>query len=639
MLPPVSLPTRALSLSPLALILAGSTAASAQPSATLMVEMRDKVKLATDIYLPSSGGPFPAVLMRTPYGKAGQQALGDGLRDIGIAMVVQDTRGRFDSEGEDCVFRCDGDGELKDGYDTVQWLATKPEFDGHLVSYGGSALGIVQYMNASATPPALDAMWVQVATPSLYDHGMFQDGVFRKELMEMWLQNQGSASFLQEIASHPAGDPFWAPVQTAGSFGDVQVPAVHLGGWYDIFTQGTIDAFVGYQHHGGEGAKGKQKLIIGPWTHGGMGATQQGELNYPANAAQPTPKIDDLLSLWLGHYLGVVPNQAGIDAMPAVSYYVMGDVTDPSAPGNLWRTSDDWPVPASPSRWYLYPTESLSRACPSEGDLKTGYKYDPADPSPTVGGANLNIPAGPMDQSPVEKRQDIALFSSDILSSPVEVTGRVKTHLFVSIDAPDTDLIVRLTDVYPDQRSMLVADGAVRLSARGGNGTHQPVAVGQIVEAVVDLWSTSIVFNKGHRIRISLTSSNSPRFWPNPNDGTSYGQQAQPRPVQVTVHHSAAYPSFLELPDPMMGPVETCGADAGGDAGATGAGTGGAGFDASVSDDAASSGAAGAAGSSSGTWSDDEDSGCGCTTKPAQSAGWLALLSVVVGVVVRRRRT
>lgn len=625
----------------LALVIAASNGAHAQPTATVMVEMRDKVKLATDVYLPSGGGPFPAVMMRTPYGKAGQQALGDGLRDIGIAMIVQDMRGRFDSEGVDCVFRCDGDGDLKDGYDTVQWLATKPEFNGHLVTYGGSALGIVQYLNASASPPALDAMWVQVATPTLYDHGFFLDGVFRKELMEKWLENQGSAFFLQEIVNHPAGDPFWTPIQTSSSFADVQVPAVHLGGWYDIFTQGTIDAFVGYQHQGGSGAKGKQKLIVGPWTHGGMGSTKQGDLTYPDNAAQPDPTINDLLSLWLGHYLGVVPNQAGIDAMPAVLYYVMGDVTDSASPGNQWRTADDWPVPASPSRWYLHPSAALSRACPSDGNLETGYQYNPSDPSPTIGGSNLNIPAGPMDQSPVEQRKDIVLFTSDILSSPVEVTGRVKAHLFVSIDAPDTDVVVRLTDVYPDQRSMLVADGAVRLAARGGNGTHQPVAVGEIVEAIVDLWSTSLVFNKGHRIRISVTSSNSPRFWPNPNDGTSYGQQSQPRPVQVTLHHSAAHPSFIELPDPTLAPVESCVVDAGIDAdsgGAAGAGTGGAASDASVPADASAAGAAGRAGGNPGDWEDD-GGGCGCRMREAGNSQWLWLLAALIGVLPRRRGT
>ncbi len=643
--------TLVLRILPLIAAASYSAPAAAAPDGTVMVEMRDAVKLATDFYVPSGAGPFPAVLIRTPYGKSAMDSIGDGLRGVGIATIVQDLRGRFASEGTDCVFRCDGDGDLKDGYDTMAWLATLPAFDGHLVTWGGSALGIVQYMAASATPPALDAMWVAVGTPSVYEHAFYQGGAFRKELMENWLQGQGSSFFLQEVKDHPAGDPFWNAVQTAPDFGDVKVPAVHEGGWYDIFAQGTIDAFVGYQHQGGDGAKGKQKLILGPWTHGGMRGTHQGQLDYPANAVDPPQKFENLLSLWLSHHLGMSPDQAAIDAIPPVIYYVMGDVTDAAAPGNVWRSASDWPIPASPARWYLHPGNSLGPTCPPGGAEFVEYTYDPASPCPTLGGANLTIPAGPMDQSPVEQRPDVVLWSSESLSQPVEVTGRIRAHLFVSIDTPDTDLHVRLTDVYPDQRSMLVLDGALRLATRGGFASEVPMTPGQIVEAVVDLWSTSIVFNKGHRIRLSVTSSNTPRFFPNPNDGTRYGQSSVPQPVHVKIHHSAEYPSYVELPDPSMGPVETCGMDAGaldsgggGSAGSAGAGEGGSGApDAATDASSAGSGVAGAGasgGEASGSWDDDSDSGCGCRMARSPAVNpWTWALAAAALLRAKERHT
>jgi hypothetical protein len=543
-----------------------------------MVEMRDGVKLATDYYLPAGAGPFPVVLGRTPYGKAGLAQVGNGMRDLRVATVAQDTRGRFASEGTDCVFRCDGDGALKDGFDTMAWLQSLPAFDGHLVTVGGSAMGIVQYLAAAAAPPALDAMWVTVGTPTVFEHAFYQGGAFRQELAVNWLEGQGSGFFLQEFRDHPPGDAFWDPLQTSSSYGEVEVPTLHEGGWYDIFSQGTLDAFVGYQHQGGAGARGKQKLVMGPWTHGALHAARQGELDYPPNAVEPPVTLVGLATLWLGHYLGIQPNQPGVDALPAVTYYVMGDVTSGSAPGNTWRNAPDWPVPASQVRWYLHPGGRLARGCRPAGEELSSYSYDPEDPTPTRGGANLSIPAGPMDQRAVEERPDVLVFSSPVLGAPVEITGRVRARLYVSITTPDTDLHVRLTDVYPDGRSMLVLDGALRLAARGGLGTHQPVEPGALVVADVDLWSTSIIVNAGHRIRVSVTSSNAPRFWPNPNDGTIFGEASQPRPVEVTVHHGEAYPSHVILPDPGMGDPDTCVVEPVSDAGPGDGGPGDAGL-------------------------------------------------------------
>lgn len=628
-----------------------------------MVPMRDGVTLATDAYLPSTTGPFPVVLIRTPYGKDAAADIGNGLRDAGVATVAQDTRGRFASGGVDCIFLCDGDGALRDGYDTLAWIAAQAWSNGRVVSWGGSALGIVQYMAAPAQPPGLTAMYVMVGTPNIYQDGFYQHGAFRQALMESWLAGQSSTFFLDVLAAHPLDDGFWDSGQTANRYSLVNVPAIHVGGWFDIFGQGTIDAFVGYQHQGGPGAKGKQKLVMGPWTHAGLGGAQQGQLTYPPQAAQPPVTLDELQLRWLSYYLGLQPSSADVDAIPTVQYYVMGAVGEDGAPGNEWRTADDWPIAAAPVRVHLQPGGALLEDCPDASGGVSAYVYDPANPAPTMGGANLALPAGPEDQRDIEARSDVLTFSTDALSSPVEVTGQVRAHLFVDTNVTDTDVVVRLTDVYPDGRSMLVSDGIQRLGYRNGAKALAPVSPGQLVEAVVDLWSTSMVFAAGHRIRVSVTSSNSPRFWANPNDGSTYRGASAPVPATVSVHHELSAASYVELPVPQRdsATITVCG-DPPHDAGTDGGQTPDASSpdaaqpqDSSASESGSGADAAGAGGSGAGgtgqggtggrpggSASDGSDSGCGCRVQPGGSAAppWslLALAGLVVAGASRVRR-
>ena len=515
-----------------------------------MVEMRDGVHLATDVYLPSGDGPWPTIVYRTPYGKT-PDAAGQGLVTYGIAVVNQDMRGRYDSEGEDRVFTSDGDGELKDGYDTLEWAAEQSWCDGQIGTFGGSARGIVQYMQTSAAPPELVVIDAQVATPNLYSDALFQGGAFRRALAEGWLAGQDSQHFLENAVEHPYEDEFWASVQTHDQYGNVTVPGIHEGGWYDIFGQGNVDAFRGYQHEGAPGAAGQQKLVMGPWTHG-LFTREEGELTYPENAE--APPYPDAFNTLFNHYLELDhPDIADHpDDVPTVQYYVMGDVDDSNAPGNEWRTAEDWPPDAAPVRFHLQSDGTLAQVCPAAAPSTSSYLYDPADPSPTVCGANLTIPAGPCDQRAVEERDDNLIFDTPELAEALEITGHVRAHLFVDIDQPDTDLIVRMTDVYPDGRSMLIADGAARLAARGTSTGIEHLQPDEVVEAVVDLWSTSIILAPGHRLRLAVTSSNDPRFAPNMNNGLVYPHHLEgtPLPVMVRIHHEVGYASYVELPDP-----------------------------------------------------------------------------------------
>ncbi len=543
--------------------------AFASAQTTEMVEMRDGVRLATDVFLPDGAGPWPTLLVRTPYGRDDLAGWGDTYNGFGVAVVTQDMRGRFDSEGTDMVFTSDGAGELSDGWDTCAWIVDQAWSDGLIGTTGGSALGIVQYMQASATPPGLVVMNPVVATSNMYDDAVFQGGVFRQSLVEGWLGGQGSLFWLDDVAEHPFEDDFWDPIQTRDDYGEVTAAGLHEGGWYDIFGQGNLDGFSGYQHQGGPGAAGNQKLIIGPWTHGSLYGRTSGELIYPANATEP-PYPDAFATMFV-HHLGLdIPGWSDEpDDIPTVQYYVMGDVDDPDAPGNEWRTADDWPLDAGTVRLHLQPGGGLAETCPPLDGGFTSWTYDPDDPSPTICGHNLTIPAGPCDQRQVEERDDVVVFSTGVLDEPMEVTGRVRAYLYVDIDQPDTDLVVRMTDVYPDGRSMLITDGAVRLAARGSTTSLNPLEPGEIVLGVVDLWSTSIVINAGHELRISVTSSNSPRFAASRNNGLPWPESTEGdgQPVTVRLHHEPAFASYLEVQDPgrQVTDFQTCGEELPGD--------------------------------------------------------------------------
>jgi putative CocE/NonD family hydrolase len=226
----------------------------------------------------------------------------------------------------------------------------------------------------------------------------------------------------------------------------------------------------------------------------------------------------------------------------------MGDPTDPKAPGNYWRHADDWPPPSRVTPFYFHPAGTLVQGKPPEGNDARTYAYDPKDPVPNIGGQELGVPLGPMDQRRVEKRPDVLLFTTDELKEPIEVTGRIAARLFISSDCPDTDFTVKLCDVYPDGRSMLVTDGILRARYHKSFEEESFLVPGQVYELNVDLWSTSLVFNKGHRIRAAVSSSNSPRFEANPNTGRAFRADKETRVAKNTLHLSLKYPSRIVLP-------------------------------------------------------------------------------------------
>lgn len=509
-----------------------------------MVPMRDGVNLATDIYISkTSTQPHGAILIRTPYNKNQLLLLGMILAQNHWPTVIQDMRGRYASGGVDTVFRND----QTDGPDTLAWIANQTWSNGKIATFGASALGITQYLTAGANPPQLACQYIQVATPNLYKHAIFPGGEFRKNMVEEWLKGQGSEALLMlpEILAHENYTmDYWANLSLDDNWQDVNAPAIHIGGWYDIFTQGTIDGFLGYQHQGGPGAVGKSKLIIGPWTHGGSKITKQGELKYPSNSIDNFSQI--LFWQMVDEYTMNGPTD--FDNWPAITYYVMGDVDDANAPGNEWRTANDWPIPNTERPWYLQVNGSLQKTIPVDTNQFT-YIYNPTNPVPTSGGGNLMIPAGPYDQSSVENRSDVLIFTSPILEQPYEATGPIKARLYVSSNCSDTDFTVKLTDVYPDGRSMLITDGILRMRNRNGTDHWELMTPGTIYQIEVDLWSTSYIWNTGHRIRIDISSSNYPRYLNNPNTVDGIYKNTTYAKAQNTIYIDSVHRSCLLLPE------------------------------------------------------------------------------------------
>jgi len=504
-----------------------------------MVPMRDGVRLATDVYLPATNGAYPVIFLRFPYNKASVAGLGRDGTARGFAIVAQDTRGRYASEGENLPFHLD----VPDGADSVAWIARQPWCNRRIGTWGGSAGAITQFQLAVNGTGEVDAQYLVVGAPNLYEV-VYVGGVFRKALVEDWLRNTRFASNALPIwVSHSTYDDYWRARDASRHYAAVRAPAIHVGGYWDIFAQGTLDAFVGYQTKGGPGARGHQKLLMGPWAHGVL-QEKVGDLRFPG-ASKPPGGLQDHWR-WFAHWLQGESN--GVERLPPVTYYVVGDVTDTNAPGNVWRSARAWPpVKTRATRYYFHGDHLLDVKRPDQHE-PLAYTHDPANPVPTVGGIQLSLPAGPMDQRAVESRPDVLVFTSAPLEKPIEVTGRVRARLWISSDAPDTDFMVKLCDVYPDGRSFNLCEGALRARFRRGLERERLLQPGRVYSVEVDCWSTSVIFNRGHRLRVQVASSSAPGYDPNPGTGERFRASDRKRPARNTLYVDWSRPSHIELP-------------------------------------------------------------------------------------------
>jgi predicted acyl esterase len=529
------------------LVVAGCLLALACPAPAgqeHLVPMSDGVRLVTDVFLPEEGGPsWPVVLERSPYPRPQND---QGWNRLGIAYVVQSVRGRFGSEGTFRPFADEGWGEHTDGADTVRWILEQPWCNGKVGTYGGSATGLTSALLGPATDK-LSFQIIQEAAGNFRKHLAYEGGVLHKALVEGWLEFGVQApEYAQVWKDQPPSSPYWDYYDADALAERINAPGLHVGGWWDIFGNATVEMFLRRQHHGGPGAKGNQKLIMRPAGHGPWGRQ---DLKFPPNFDEfrITPYRKRLAQYW---FTGV---DDGVAGDPAVRYYTVGDDRFFDGPGWEWRTADDWPpFPNPPTPYYLRADGTLDTQAPDDASASRTYAFDPANPVPTRGGQNLTIDYGPYDQRPVSSRPDVLAFVTAPVEAPLETTGHFLVELYVASDAPDTDFTAKLVDVYPpdDGREILMLDSIVR--ARYRNCLTQPappLTPGEVVKVTIDLGHISWIFNTGHRIGLQISSSNYPRFEVNPNNGRELPNADVPsRVANNTVFFDRDRPSRILLP-------------------------------------------------------------------------------------------
>ncbi|MGE0133026.1 MAG: CocE/NonD family hydrolase [Blastocatellales bacterium] len=535
--------------------------------------MRDGVILAANVYLPKAEGKYPAILIRTPYGKSGEHDNALFYAERGYVVVAQDTRGRYDSDGEWYAFR----NEAADGFDSIEWAARQPWSNGKVVTMGASYLGMDQWLAATGLNPHLAAMVVRVSPADLYSEvahpggslgtvvwsvAMGRRNLLRRELslipwdkvfrylpVEEAAATAGTDSpFLRDWINHPARDEYWQAMSWRHIYSKLNVPVFHSGGWFDTFQKGTIENFQRMISEAPAGARRAQRLVIGPWVHGDLGGPSPGAKERFGPQSVMELRAKELR--WLDHYVRGVQN--GADAEPQVDYFVMG--------ANQWKSERAWPpANSTPTRYYLH---SQGKANTSDGDgvLSLGvpedepadhFEYDPANPVPTDGEGKCcseNIPAGPRDQRNVERRKDVLVYSTPPLEKSVEVSGPIKVYLYAATSARDTDWTAKLVDVSPDGFAMNLTDGLLRARYRQSFEKQELLEPGRVYEFAIDLGHTSNVFLQGHRIRLEISSSNFPRHSRNTNTGNNPEKDTNFIVARQTIFHSRERPSFLVLP-------------------------------------------------------------------------------------------
>tara|TARA_B100001245_G_scaffold201681_1_gene161839 strand:+ start:623 stop:2314 length:1692 start_codon:yes stop_codon:yes gene_type:complete len=512
------------------------------------ITMRDGTILRHNMTRPDIDGKFPVLLERTPYNKEGGSENGVGSPEFfaarGYVVIIQDVRGRFASDGDFYPFKDDGNGSNKDGYDTVEWLANQDWSTGKIGTIGGSYSGATQYRNAISNPPNVKAMFVRESSADYSEEWVYRGGAFElgfnfgwahgvtlsnlnhlvtdekheeKEKMLTEVSNNiddwhkktplfptqffdGLSDWYNDWLENPPPSDYWNEFDMSNHFGNIDIPIYHLGGWFDVFLNGTLKFYQGVSKNGkSDKTKQNQRLIVGPWVHGPTNIDNRfaGEFDFGPDAALD---FNELRLPWFDFWLKGKNN--GIDETKKINFFVMGK--------NEWKQADEWPLKNTTYTKYYF-NKKLN------GEIKSLYSGTLSDkkeiensqlsftnnlnnPVPSLGGNTLSIPNGVFEHSSVDKQ--CITFSTNPLENELEVTGPVSAEIYVNSDQENSDWVVRLCDVDQSGYSRLVCDGIFRSHATSG----------EIQKIKIDMWATSNMFLKGHRLRISVTSSCFPRF-------------------------------------------------------------------------------------------------------------------------------
>jgi len=514
----------------------------------VMIPMRDGARLSAYLYFPKGPGRWPCVFEQRYASLRGRTTRESAARlaTAGYVVALVNFRGTQLSEGRYVGYRALQWGKLRDGYDVCEWLARQPWCTGRIGTFGSSQGGYAQNYLAVTRPPSLVCQYMVDTGLSLFHEGYRIGGTTRPERFKAMARNcrnpEDNDALLKEWFSHPHYDDYWRAEDCTLHFDRMNVPCFTIGSWYDFMNQGSIASFIGRQHAGGERSRGRQWLLIGPWLHGRFNkGSRVGELQYPENAAWP---VEQHMIRWFDYWLKGRKN--GVTDEPTVSYYVMGAVGEAGAPGNQWRTADDWPPPARQQSYYLADGGRLTLEKPTIRSAFTRYVSDPFHPMEIPGRA---FP-GARDARAFERQPQVRTFSTGILSEPVEWTGRARVELFVESTARDTDFIVRISDVYPDGRSILIVDYPWRARYRNGFEAEELMEPGQIHRIAFPVGWMSQVFNRGHRIRVTVASTGAPLYEPNPQTGQplTIDFPADAVVATNTIHHSRFHASRILAP-------------------------------------------------------------------------------------------
>ena len=554
---------------------------------SVTVKMRDGTVLRADIYRPKTDGTFPVLLERTPYDKNGSAGFGLKTAASGYVVIVQDVRGRYSSDGEWYPFKHESD----DGFDTIEWAASLPYSDGRVGMFGGSYVGATQMLAAIAQPPHLAGLCPIVTASNYHDGWTYQGGAFEQWFNESWTSGLAQDTLNRSVRSHtnalngiwklpldayplfdlpptaadpvlthslapyfldwlahPNYDEYWRRWSIEEHYSDLKVPMLTVAAWYDIFQGGSLRNYVGVKLHGGsDAARRGQRLLVTIGGHAGSGR-KIGDVDFGPSA---TLEENDVIVSWYDHLFKNVANEFA--SPQPVRIFVMG--------ANQWRNEDDWPLPrARQERYFLHSggkansgngDGTLSPAVPG-AELSDHYIYDPANPTPTVGGPlccdSGHLQPGPHDQRTVEAREDVLVYSTPVLTQDMEVTGPVTAEVFASSSAVDTDFTAKLIDVGPDGFAQNLTEGIIRARYRESQEKPAFLSPGQTYKFTLDLWSTSNLFRKGHRLRLEISSSNFPRFDRNLNTGEDAASAQKSVPATNTIFHDEKHPSALILP-------------------------------------------------------------------------------------------
>ena len=503
--------------------LAGLAVAAAVGAAHLRVPaqipMRDGATLAADVYLPTLAGSWPAVLIQTPYDKRNfwavfpNDAVADPLlKSPAYAFIVLDWRGFYASAGAAAV----GADRGRDGYDAVEWIAAQSWCTGAVGTWGPSALGFIQFQTAATRPPHLVAAVPIVAHARDAYEIYFPGGVFARNRNGFVAGHFGGGAGLGQ---HPTYDAFWQLVEAGGvQPEDINVPMLHVSGWYDHGTAVALGEADAVRSRGGPHARGRQWLLVGPWTHGGAstGKEQEGELSYPAAAGESSREA----LAFFDYTLRGIDN--GWQARPFARTFRINE--------DCWEAGDRWPDAAVVvRRLWLGADGSLAAVPPRAADQRVTVTVDPRDPVPTVWGAIIvegnGTRQGPGDLSGVESRPDVVTFTTEPMAAPLAIAGEAVVTAWLTCSAVDTDLAARVTEVTPDGRSLLLVDGIRRVSLRDSLAERRLLEPGVPVRVAVTLPPLAATIRAGHRLRVSLAPSNYDRFDVNMQDGSSLSDE------------------------------------------------------------------------------------------------------------------